>query len=163
MAENVYTSKVVRNKEQNFDFILYLNDKPIVQRWFEINDFNKESLKSMELRQMLGDLIGMDGREGIITKKLKADSIEYLWSNYNPYYIQEEAESLSSYENTHTFRLDILYKGKTFISGEFSGNVFPIGKYSKDGGRCHVDIYDNIFEIISVIRDYLSRDEYVTI
>lgn len=163
MKEKSYTSKVVRSKDQKFDFILYINDKPIVQRWFDVKDFNKDSLKSLELREMLGELIGMDGHTGMLTEKLKKDSIEYLWNNYNPYFVQDDMEVNNSYENTHIFKLDILYDKKPIISGEFSGNMFPIGKFTKGGSRYHVNIKDEIFDIISVIREYLSKEEYTLV
>ena len=164
MKDNTYVSKVVRSKDQKFDFILYINGKPIVQRWFDIKGFNKKALKSYEMKEMMDELIGNEGSTGIVTEKLKKDSMEYLWRNYNPYYEQEqdEVETQSDYENDNVFRLDVLYNKRRVVSGEFPGHNFPIGKYRKYGGKFQVDITDIIFDMISIIREYLSREDYNT-
>jgi len=157
LKEKKYVSKVVRNKDQKFDFILYINNKPIVQRWFDVKNFNRDSLKSLELRELMGELIGVEGSTGLLTEKLKKESIEYLWGYYNPYYIQNDEEKKDIFENEDIFKLEILYNERKIVTGEFTGNYYP------PRVRYQVNIKNEIFDVISLIREYLSKDSYTTI
>ena len=70
-------------KEQRFEFILYTNNHIVCQRFFNIRDFNEESLKSYELKELMDVLCSLndkDGRMGIIPTHLKNKSVDYLWT-----------------------------------------------------------------------------------
>ena len=76
-------------EEQKFEFLLYVNDHIVCQRGFNIRDYNEESIHSLELKELMDSLIGMNngsfGELGIIPNYLKQKSINLLWENYNPY------------------------------------------------------------------------------
>ena len=69
-----------------YEFLLLINKKPIVGRNFQIKGFNNNSLKSMELKEVIDDVVS------IIQDQFKAKSRTYLWRYYNPYLLQNTEE-----------------------------------------------------------------------
>ena len=83
-----------RIEDQRFEFVLYINDHIICQRYFNIRDYNEDSVKSLEMKDLMDNIVGMNngdfGSLGIIPRYLKNKSVDYLWDNYNPYMPQKE-------------------------------------------------------------------------
>ena len=144
-------------EEQRFEFILFINNKIICQRYFLIKNFNETALKSIELKELMDSLVGMNngdfGSMGIIPKALKVKSIDYLWEKYNPYITQND-RSKSKIEKKDIFEFEIRVDKKTVAKSCFSGNVFP------QSVRYRVDIKDIIPTIILKIREALSQKKY---
>lgn len=77
------TAPTKKVEEQRFEFILYINDHIICQRYFNIRDYNENSVKSLEIKELMDNIVGMNngdfGYLGIIPKYLKDKSVDYLW------------------------------------------------------------------------------------
>lgn len=149
-------------EEQRFEFILYINNHIICQRYFNIRGFNHDSLYSLELKELIDDLVGVNngvfGEMGLIPNHFKKLSIDYSWKYFNPHKSQtkEEIPSKDIFEKQDNFQFEIRVDKKSVASGMFSGNFFP------PKVRYAVDIKDLIPEIISLIRDTMSRKNYTT-
>ena len=145
-------------EEQPFEFILYINNKIICQRFFSIKDYNEESLNSFELKEMIDSICGINNGEfgelGILTNFLKEKSNDYLWNNYKPYSVSQSQEVRSAYEKADDFQFEIRVDKKTIVKTTFSGNFFP------PKVRYAVDIREITPSIISEIRYYLSQETY---
>lgn len=151
-----------KRPEQRFEFILYINQtKYIVQRFFDIRDFNEESLKSLELKQLMDKIAGVNidkfGGMGLIPKFLKQKSVDYLWNNYNPYYIQQEETNKNIYDKVDNFQFEIRVDKRTVAKSEFSGNMFP------PKVRYDVNIKEIIPSITAEIRHFLAQKKYTVI
>ena len=135
-----------------YEFLLLINKKPIVGRNFQVKGFNKDSLNSIELKELIDDVVLT------IQDQFKAKSRTYLWRYYNPYLIQntEEVDETKKdiYENEDIFTLQIKVKGRVVAQKMFSGNDYP-PKVGYD-----VDIRSIISEIISKIQNGLSSENY---
>jgi hypothetical protein len=144
-----------RIEELPYEFILYINNKIVCQRYFDIKGFNLKSLSSLEMKEVINDC------SNIVKKDLMKKSLEYLWKYYNPYKPQteEEIDRRNIYENEDFFDLEIRYDDKGYrrsIAKErFSGNVYP------PKVRYSVDIRELIPKIISCIQEGLSREKYL--
>ena len=57
-TENNATS-TNRVEEQRFEFVLYINDHIICQRYFNIRDYNEVVLKSYDIKELLDNLADM--------------------------------------------------------------------------------------------------------
>jgi len=152
-------SDYTKNEDLRFQFILYINDTNIVcQRYFNIFDFNEDSLKSDELKLMMESITGMNngqhGSLGIIPRFLQRKSLTYLWDNYNPYNQYEETVK-NIFERKDNFQFEIKIDDKTVVKTEFIGNYFP------PKVRYAVNIKEIIPDIMSEIRYYLSKKKYV--
>ncbi len=155
-VNTTYTAKKI--DEQRFEFVLFINDKIICQRYFNVRDYNKDVVNSLELKELMDILTGKNindlGNWGIIPNFLKKRTIDYLWDNYNPYYIQTEDESKNNFDKIDSFQFEIKVDKEVISKSYFPANSFsPKVRYS-------VDIKELIPSIITEIRDYLSLKTY---
>jgi len=147
-------------EEQRFEFVLYINGHIICQRYFSIKDYNEKSLNSLDLKQLMDNLVGMNngqfGSMGMIPAHLKAKAVDYLWKNYNPYYPKNDATVKNNFEKEDMFDFEIKVDKMTVAQSTFSGNFFP------PQVRYQVDIKEIIPFIISEIKNVLSQKKYTT-
>lgn len=144
-------------QEERFEFVLYINKHIICQRWFNIRDYNENSIYSLEIKELMDKLVGMNngdfGSMGVIPKQLKNKAMEYLWKNYNSYYSKKEDEIKGS-DKENTFDFEIKVDKVVVAQSTFSGNYFPYTGL--------VDIKEIIPVIISEIKYGLSQKNYTT-
>ena len=157
MTNNVVpTTKKI--EEQRFEFVFYINDNFIIQRYFNIRDFNEDSINSLEMKELIDSIAGMNngvwGELGIIPKYLKNKTIDYLWDNYDPYYIRPEEGVKNIYDKIDNFQFEIKIDKKMVAKTQFTANVFP------PKVRYAVDIREITPAIISEIRYFLSQKNY---
>lgn len=145
-------------EEQRFEFVLYINEHIICQRYFNIRDYNEDSIHSLELKELIDIIAGMNndsiGSMGIIPTHLKAKAVDYLWNNYNPYYIQPEEGSKNIYEKLDNFQFEIKVDKRSVAKTQFTGNFFP------PKVRYDVNIKEIIPAIMAEIRHFLSQKKY---
>jgi hypothetical protein len=145
-------------EEQRFEFILYINDHIICQRYFNIRDFNEESVHSFEMKELMDSICGMNngqfGQMGIIPNFLKEKAKDYVWNNYNPYSIQQDQSPRNIFEKLDNFQFEIKVDKKMAGKSVFTGNYFP------PKVRYAVDIKEIIPAIMSEIRYFLSQKNY---
>ena len=147
-------------EDQRFEFVLYINGNIICQRYFSIRDYNEKSLHSLELKQLMDNLVGMNngsfGTLGLIPRHLKTKAVDYLWKNHNSYHSKKDDIVKNIFEKEDTFDFEIKVDKLTVAQSTFSGNFFP------PQVRYQVDIKEIIPSIISEIKNVLSQKKYVT-
>jgi hypothetical protein len=158
-TERENTSK--KFEEQRFEFVLYINNNIICQRYFNIRDYNEEILKSFELKELVDRITGLSngdfGGLGIIPKYLQKKSMEYLWNNFNPYMVPSEEVAKPTSDKVDNFQFEIKVDKKSVIKSEFSGNLFP------PKVRYSVDVREIIPSIMNEIRGYFSQKSYTMV
>jgi hypothetical protein len=142
-------------EEQRFEFVLYINNHIICQRYFGIRDFNKNTLNIDNIKDMMDSISGMNidniGKMGIIPNHLKEKSVDYLWGGYNPYSPSQEQTVKTIFDKLDDFQFEVKIDKKVIAKSIFSGNYFqPRVRYA-------VDIKEIIPSIISEIRYFLSE------
>lgn len=142
-------------EEQRFEFVLYINNHIICQRYFGIRDFNKNTLNIDNIKEMMDSISGMNidniGKMGIIPNHLKEKSVDYLWGSYNPYLPSQEQTVKTIFDKVDDFQFEVKINKKVIGKSIFSGNYFqPRVRYA-------VDIKEIIPSIISEIRYFLSE------
>lgn len=147
-------------EEQRFEFILYINNHIICQRYFSIKDYNEKSTRSLELKELMDRIVGINNDEynhmGIIPNHLKKKSVDYLYKFYNPYNPPKADPYKNIFEKEDIFDFEIRVDKMTVAHSTFSGNYFP------PQVRYQVDIKELIPNIISEIKDTLSQKKYTT-
>ena len=70
-----------------FEFSLRINNHIICQRYFSIKNYNNDSRESLEIKEMMDDIIGVNQelKLGIIPEFFKQQCIA---NSYKPYYSQ---------------------------------------------------------------------------
>lgn len=148
-------------EEQRFEFVLYINEHIVCQRYFNIRDYNENSLKSLEMKELMDNIAGIDidsiGTLGMIPTFLKNRAVDYLWNNYNPYYVQPEEGTKIVHDKTDNFQFEIKVDKNTVAKSQFSGNFFP------PKVRYDVNIKEIIPTIMAEIRHFLSQKNYTKV
>jgi hypothetical protein len=150
-----------------FEFVLKINDNIICQRYFNIKGYNNECRESLEMKEMMDDIMGVNQqiKLGVIPDFFKYRCVV---NSYKPYYNQnnylndkDDIFSLEVLKNNvnklrnknNDFNLDDLQKEK-LAEGTFDGKMFH------PNVRYEIDIRSIIPEIIGVIQDYLGSSSY---
>jgi len=137
-------------KSYPYEFLFMINGNPIVGRNFPVNNFNKESLKSYEIKELVS------GVSDIIRNLFKERTYDYMerYSNYYSTSTEDETKSVDIYENEDFFSIQIKYKGRVVAERIFSGNDYP------PNVRYDVDIRKIIPKIIDYLQQGLSDKNY---
>ena len=148
-------------EEHVFEFLLYINDHIICQRFLNIRNYNEDSINSLKVKELMDSIIGLNngkfGELGIIPNHLKQKTLNYMWETYNPYLSNNEDTYKGNSDKIDNFQFEIRIDGKTIGKGEFSGNLFP------PKVRYAVDIKEIIPLIVNEIRYYLSLKKYTKV
>lgn len=141
---------------ENLPFEFYLringNERPIVGRNFNVRGYNPKSLKSMDIKYCIDEVVGM------IEGQFRSKSEDYLYRYYNPYSTQnpEDIEVKDLFEEEDVFSFEIKVHGNVVAQKQFSGNWYP------PKVRYDVDIRKLIPGIISKIQKTLSSKNLTT-
>jgi hypothetical protein len=66
---NTKTTQNYKNEDQRFEFVLYINNHIICQRYFHIPNFNEDSVNSLEMKELIDNIVGMYGKSLKITRE----------------------------------------------------------------------------------------------
>lgn len=153
--------KNVNFSNQKFEFVLRINNNIICQRYFTVDGYNKNILKSDELKTLMDSIAGMNngsfGSCGIIPKFLKDKSVDYLWGRFDPYSEVRRVEDTSEkdiFKNEDIFTFEIKVDKNVVAKSTFSGNWFPTVV------RYQVNIIPIIPNIIEEITEFFTREQY---
>lgn len=147
-------------EKQRFEFLLLINGNIICQRYFDIRNYNEDSIHSMEMKELVDKIAGTNHTEygflGMIPKHLQQKTRDYLWGYYRPHKPQrpEDINRRDIYEKKDEFGFQIKVDGEVVAETTFSGNVFP------PKVRYQVNIKEIIPQIIYEIRQSLSKKSY---
>lgn len=144
-----------------FEFVFKINGHIICKRGFSVDDYNSDVVNSMELKELMDTIGGMNNGEsgslGIIPNHLKKQSEDYMWSKHNPDYYQTKEQLRLSREmqiRKDIFTFEIWKRNHKISSCSFD-NRFML--YSIDN---QVDITKLIPELVDEISEVFSLDEY---
>jgi hypothetical protein len=135
---------------KKFEFILYINGNIICQRFFNVKDFNENSLKSLEVKDCVDRCVKM------VEDDLKNKTYDFLYKNYNPWKEQTKEEIVveNIYDNEDLFDFEIKVDDKLIARKQFTGNVYP------QRVRYSVDVRKIIPSIIKEIQESFSEENY---
>lgn len=137
---------------KKFEFVLYINQNIICQRYFSVKDYNKDVKRSTDLKWCIDECVK------IIEDDLKEKSVDFLYRQYNPYQKQTQEEITSNKENPtekeDVFDFEIKIDDKVVIAKQFSGTPYP------QRVRYSVDVRKLIPEIIANIQDVFSQENF---
>jgi len=120
-----------RIEQHPFEFVLRINGHIICQRYFNINNFNPDVLGSIDMKELLDSIAGVNnswGTMGIIPTYLKERSAEYLQFFEDNQHLSHKnrdnnVDNIWAKYDSYTFEIRI--EGKVVGISEFSGNIFP--------------------------------------
>jgi len=133
---------------ENWEFSLYINNHIIVQRFFKVPDYNRDVIKSADIKNV-GDYC-----TNIITNDLKVKSVDYMWERFNPYIKQEKEDIQHRVRKNDVIDFEIKIKNRIVYKRRIDGSVYqPYVKYA-------MDIKPLIRGIIEEIQTVFSQEEF---
>jgi hypothetical protein len=150
-------------KEERFEFVLYINNNIIVQRYFQVPNYNKAFRFSMEVKTLMDEVMGMNngafGSLGMIPDSFKEQTMRESWDYYNPYYSQDQdkIKSRDLFSKEDIFSLELKVDKRVVGKAQFCGNYFP------PSVRHSVNINPIIPDIINTMKHYMSLKEYTVV
>ena len=134
---------------KKFEFVFFINKNIVCQRYFTVKNFNKQSLKSMDLIDCVKNVTD------IIKKYLKNKTYDFLWGQYNPYF-EQKSEDIVKDDNTveDVFDFQIRVDEVVVAHTQIRGNDYP------QRVRYSVDIRKLIPGIIAEIQNTLSKENF---
>lgn len=136
--------------EERYEFLLYINNNIIVQRFFSIPYANEDVIYSMDLKWLF------DTCTELIKANLMKKTREELWGRYNPYnkQTQDRVPTEGVYDRPGTFTFEIRVDKNTVIKGDFDGSIYSLG------ARYKIDIKELIPVIIRNIKTVFKQKEF---
>jgi hypothetical protein len=134
---------------KKFEFVFFINKNIVCQRYFTVKNFNKQSLKSMDLIDCVKNVTD------IIKKDLKNKTYDFLWGQYNPYF-EQKSEDIVKDDNTveDVFDFQIRVDEVVVAHTQIRGNDYP------QRVRYSVDIRKLIPGIIAEIQNTLYKENF---
>jgi hypothetical protein len=126
------------------EFLMMVNDNIIVQRFFNVRDFNPNSKNSFNLYEYLSDF--KDGLE----RELKMKTITYMLDNTYEIMSNPNVLETSNTEGPENFNIFIRSGDTTICHRQFDAKVYP------PKIRYTVDIRPHIKSVLSTLTDIFS-------
>lgn len=128
-----------------FEFLLTLEKNIIIQRFFNVKDFNPLAKNSVDLYDCVKNIC----KE--ISDDLKIKNLECMYENVD-FYSDPEVLAESTIHNEEYFLIEIKLLDDVFISRIFPAHVYhPKARYS-------VDIRPKVRKILAELTNVLSSD-----
>jgi hypothetical protein len=126
------------------EFLMMVNDNIIVQRFFNVRDFNPLAKNSLNLYEYLSDF--KDGLE----KELKMKTVTYMLDNTYEIMSNPNILETSNTEGPEKFNIFIKSGDTTICHRQFDAKVYP------PKIRYTVDIRPHIKSVLSTLTDIFS-------
>jgi uncharacterized protein with ATP-grasp and redox domains len=137
-------------KEQELvklEFLMKVNDNFIIQRFFNVRNYNPDAKNSMDLYYYIRDLINQ------FQYKLKMRSVVYLLDNNDEITFNPEILNTSFIEGPEHFSIMVKKNNETICHRVFDAKIYP------PKIRYTVDIRNQIKSILNDLTDIFSSDE----
>lgn len=137
-------------KEQELtklEFTMKVNDNFIIQRFFNVRNYNPDAKNSMDLYYYLKEVISD------LQYRLKMRSVVYLLDNKEDIIYNPEILNTSSVDGPEYFSLTIKKNNETICHRLFDAKIYP------PKIRYTVDVRNHIKSILAELTDIFSADE----
>jgi hypothetical protein len=134
-------------KEQDLtkmEFLIKLNNNVVIQRYFNVKDYNPQARRSMELYENIRDIAES------LQRKLKIKTVTYMLDNY--YEIEENPQIIetSNTDGPETFNIYVRVNDETICHRVFDAKVYPPkARYTMDIRPEAKNILRNLTDIFS--------------
>jgi len=152
MMTNSFQSETLNEKSRSYEtpyqFLFKINNNIIVQRFFNVNTYNKSACSSLELKE------AVDYGVEIIKAVLKDNALDYM-TQYKYYFEDDPLFDTNDSDDNYFFQ--VIVHGKIVIESGWSANIYPTKI------RYDVNIKRLIGKIIYSIQSALSTpDKWLT-
>lgn len=130
------------------EFLLTLNDNIVVQRYFNVRNYNPQARRSLELMDVINDMCYN------IRQDLKDKSVDYLMENYHQIIVDDNVLNTSNTDGPELFVVTIKIGDETICQSGFDAKLYP------PKIRYTVDIRPQIKSMLRGLTDIFSLEKY---
>lgn len=132
------------------EFLMMVNDNIIVQRFFNVRDFNSKAKNSYELYEFIKDF------KETLEREFKMKSVTYLLDNNYEIMNNPEMLNTSFIDGPEFFNIFIKQNDVTICHRQFDAKVYP------PKIRYTVDIRQQVKSVLRDLTDIFSGENFVT-
>jgi hypothetical protein len=139
-----------KDYKERFEFLFYINDNIICQRYFNVNWYNYYTVSSLNLKEVKDEII----KE--IIDHIKGETNDYMLRNY---YHFEDDKNFDVSETDDNYRFTIKIDGEIVSDTIFSANYYPTKiRYSVDIRYLIPGIIRKLQVVLSSKNDTLEKN-----
>jgi hypothetical protein len=128
------------------EFLLTLNDNIVVQRYFNVRNYNPNARRSYNLAYFMGQV------EEIFNSDLKMKTVMYMMDNQEAIYLDPEILNTSNTEAPENFNMYVKLSDNIIFHRIFDGKLYP------PKVRYTVDVRPSLKNILKGLTDIFSAD-----
>jgi hypothetical protein len=128
------------------EFLLTLNDNIVVQRYFNVRNYNPNARRSYNLAYFMAQV------EEIFNSDLKMKTVMYMMDNQEAIYLDPEILNTSNTEAPENFNMYVKLSDNIIFHRIFDGKLYP------PKVRYTVDVRPSLKNILKGLTDIFSAD-----
>jgi hypothetical protein len=128
------------------EFLLTLNDNFVVQRYYNVKNYNERAYKSVDFYELLKSI------SEVIQSDLKMKSTIYMMDNFEQIYLDPTVLDTSNTDEAEWFNIYIKVGDKTICHRAFDAKLYP------PKVRYTVDVRPHLKNILKYLTDIFSDE-----
>ena len=132
------------------EFLLTLNENIVVQRFYNVRNYNPKARRSVQLSELMKDI------EYTLVYDLKMKTVMYMLDNQDSILLDPDLMNTSNTDGPENFNMYVKISDETIFHRIFDGKMFP------PKVRYTVDIRPSLKRYLSDLTAILSAEELET-
>lgn len=128
------------------EFLLTLNENIVVQRFYNVRNYNPKARRSVQLYELMKDI------ENTLVDDLKMKTVMYMMDNQDAIFLDPDLMNTSNTDGPENFHMYVKISDETIFHRIFDGKMFP------PKVRYTVDVRPSLKNILKGLTDIFSGE-----
>ena len=128
------------------EFLLTLNENIVVQRFYNVRNYNPKARRSVQLHELMKDI------ENILVDDLKMKTVMYMLDNQEAIFLDPDLMNTSNTDGPENFNMYVKISDEIIFHRIFDGKMFP------PKVRYTVDVRPSLKNILKGLTDIFSGE-----
>lgn len=128
------------------EFLLTLNENIVVQRFYNVRNYNPKARRSVQLYELMKDV------ENTLVDDLKMKTVMYMMDNQDAIFLDPDLMNTSNTDGPENFHMYVKISDETIFHRIFDGKMFP------PKVRYTVDVRPSLKNILKGLTDIFSGE-----
>lgn len=128
------------------EFLLTLNENIVVQRFYNVRNYNPKARRSVQLHELMKDI------ENTLVDDLKMKTVMYMMDNQDAIFLDPDLMNTSNTDGPENFNMYVKISDETIFHRIFDGKMFP------PKVRYTVDVRPSLKNILKGLTDIFSGE-----
>jgi len=129
------------------EFLLTLNENIVVQRFYNVRNYNPKARRSVQLHELMKDI------ENILVDDLKMKTVMYMLDNQEAIFLDPDLMNTSNTDGPENFNMYVKISDEIIFHRIFDGKMFP------PKVRYTVDVRPSLKNILKGLTDIFSGED----